>query len=169
MSNKPSVAVSTVVSSSSTMSSAVGGKSLTSDNLEISLIDTKTGTKMKVEGLSECSIKFTMNAVSKTDNATFDCVYFNPDQNVYRSEGCKLLSSTKVKTNQYKLSCCCTHLSLFSTSQSLSSTQKTLPDMSTESLDQAVGQSRLVFALFSIIFMLAYLLFNMEIWIINNK
>lgn len=105
------------------MSSAVGGKSLVSDNLEISLVDTKTGNKLKVENQGNCSIKFTLNAVSKTNitgNTTnFECVYFDPAQNAYRSQGCSLLNATKVKNNQYKLTCCCSHLSLFSTSQTV--------------------------------------------------
>lgn len=69
------VAVSTVVTSSSLMSSANGSKAISSDNIEISLVDTKSGSKIPVKNLTgECPISFNMlaKAVNKTNpNNTF--------------------------------------------------------------------------------------------------
>lgn len=75
MGNLGEVAVSTVVSSSTMMSSANGSKAISSDNLEISLLDAKTGNKIPVKNLTgQCPISFVMKAkvVNKTNtNNTF--------------------------------------------------------------------------------------------------
>lgn len=59
--NLASVTLSTIVSSKNLINTAVGGNQLISDNLEISLIDPKNGTKLQIKNLTGiCPISFTM-------------------------------------------------------------------------------------------------------------
>lgn len=109
--------VQALLSNRGSSSLAKGAPTLASENLEINVYNQATFELIDTSFLDgDCPVQITLEAQPSSNAAqsSFQCLFFDPSDNVYKQDGCRFVEASQLAHNgNFAVTCCCRHMTKF--------------------------------------------------------